>query len=281
MAGQRQRGTRRRARRPDRPAPLPAPRPYRNLRFRGDVLSTLLFSQRQDRVHRRRNGQESRDDEASVAGRHRILPVPARAAGDRALKSLIVTADDFGLAREVNEAVELAHTSGILTAASLMVGGAAIDDAVARARRLPSLRVGLHLVLVDGRPLLPADRIPDLVDEQGRLRTDMFRMGRDIFLRPGIRRQLAAEIEAQFAAYQATGLPLDHVNAHHHFHLHPTVAGQILAIGPRYGMRALRVPREPAKLLNRIETSGKRRRDWLTAPWIAHLNRREIGRAHV
>jgi hopanoid biosynthesis associated protein HpnK len=155
-----------------------------------------------------------------------------------------------------------------------MVGGAAFDDAVARARRLPSLRVGLHLVLVDGRPLLPADRIPDLVDGQGRLRTDMFRMGRDIFLRPGIRRQLAAEIEAQFAAYQATGLSLDHVNAHHHFHLHPTVAGQILAIGLRYGMRALRVPREPAKLLNRIETSGKRRRDWLTAPWIAHLKRR-------
>lgn len=155
-----------------------------------------------------------------------------------------------------------------------MVGGAAFDDAVARARRMPSLRVGLHLVLVDGWPLLPADRIPDLVDGQGRLRSDMFGMGRDIFLRRGIRRQLAAEIEAQFVAFKATGLPLDHVNAHHHFHLHPSVAGQILAIGPRYGMRALRVPREPAKLLNRIETWPARRRDWLTAPWIAHLNRR-------
>jgi chitin disaccharide deacetylase len=155
-----------------------------------------------------------------------------------------------------------------------MVGGTAFDDAVACARRLPSLRVGLHLVLVDGRPLMPPERIPDLVDEQGRLRTDMFRMGRDIFLRSGIRRQLAAEIEAQFAAYQATGLLLDHVNTHHHFHLHPTVAGQILAIGPRYGMCALRVPREPAKLLNRIEPSGRRRRDWLVAPWIAHLKKR-------
>jgi len=161
-----------------------------------------------------------------------------------------------------------------LTAASLMVGGAAFDDAVARARRLPSLRVGLHLVLVDGRPLLPAGRIPDLVDDRGRLRDDLFKLGREIFLRPAIRRQLAAEIEAQFAAYQATGLPLDHVNAHHHFHLHPTVAGQILAIGPRYGMRALRVPREPATLLNRIESAGRRRRDWITAPWITHLQMR-------
>ena len=70
-------------------------------------------------------------------------------------RKLIVTADDFGAAREVNEAVELAHTRGILTAASLMMSGAAVGDAVARARRLPALRVGLHLVLVDGAPVLP------------------------------------------------------------------------------------------------------------------------------
>ena len=155
-----------------------------------------------------------------------------------------------------------------------MVSGDACDDAIARAHRLPSLKVGLHIVLVDGRPLLPPSRVPDLVDAHGNLRSDMFSFSRDIFLRREIRRQLAAEIEAQFAAFKATGLPLDHVNAHHHFHLHPTVAGQILAIGARYGMRALRVPREPARLLNRIERSGRARRDWLIAPWIAHLRMR-------
>ena len=53
----------------------------------------------------------------------------------------------------MNEAVELAHTQGILTATSLMMSGAAVADALARARRLPRLRVGLHLVLVDGAPL--------------------------------------------------------------------------------------------------------------------------------
>ena len=61
-----------------------------------------------------------------------------------ARKRLIVTADDFGLSREVNEAVEQAHREGILTAASLMVSAPAAADAVARARRLPSLRVGLQ-----------------------------------------------------------------------------------------------------------------------------------------
>ncbi|MFZ1099115.1 MAG: ChbG/HpnK family deacetylase, partial [Steroidobacteraceae bacterium] len=60
------------------------------------------------------------------------------------MKGLIVTADDFGAAREVNDAVEIGHRRGILTAASLMIGAPAAADAVARARRLPTLRVGLH-----------------------------------------------------------------------------------------------------------------------------------------
>ena len=76
------------------------------------------------------------------------------------MRNLIVTADDFGAAVEVNQAVERAHKDGVLTAASLMVSGAAAADAVARARHLPRLRVGLHLVLVDGRPILPAKALP-------------------------------------------------------------------------------------------------------------------------
>jgi chitin disaccharide deacetylase len=184
-----------------------------------------------------------------------------------------VTADDFGLAPEVNEGIELAHTQGILTAASLMVGGAAADDAVARARRLPSLRVGLHLVLVDGPPLLPPERLPDLVDSRARLRGNVTIAGVNIFLRPSVRRQLAAEIEAQFCAYRATGLPLDHVNAHHHFHLHPTVSAQVLAIGQRYGMRAVRVPVEAKAVLARIDSRNLRPR-CLEAPWVALLGKR-------
>ena len=62
------------------------------------------------------------------------------------MKKLIVTADDFGAATVVNEAVEKAHIDGVLTAASLMVGAPAAFDAVERARRLPKLGVGLHLM---------------------------------------------------------------------------------------------------------------------------------------
>ncbi len=161
------------------------------------------------------------------------------------MRELIVTADDFGLALPVNEAVERGHRDGILSSASLMVAAPATDEAVERARRLPSLRVGLHVVLVNGRPALPPERVPALVDAEGKFETNLFRAGVRYFLTPGIRKQLEAEIRAQFAAFAATGLPLDHVNAQNHFHVHPTVLSLIVKVGRDYGARAIRIPREP------------------------------------
>lgn len=155
-----------------------------------------------------------------------------------------------------------------------MVGAPVATDAVARARRLPSLRVGLHLVLVEGQPALPADAIPDLVDRTGHLRTDLGRYGLAIFARPSVRRQVRAEIVAQFEAYRATGLPLDHVDAHRHFHLHPTIAAEIIAVGQGYGMAGLRVPREPASVVGAIDTGGRRALAAATAPWTGALKRR-------
>ena len=190
------------------------------------------------------------------------------------MKRLIVTADDFGASVPVNGAVEQAHREGILTCASLMVAGEAAPDAVARARTMPTLGVGLHLVLVDGRPVLPIAAVPDLVDQDGRFRNNMVRAGID-FLRPRARRQLEAEIEAQFAAFAATGLPLDHVNAHKHFHLHPTIASLILRIGRRHGMRAARAPIEPRATLRKIEPVDGFD---VALPW-AKLVRRRLRRA--
>jgi hopanoid biosynthesis associated protein HpnK len=187
---------------------------------------------------------------------------------------LIVTADDFGLALEVNEAVEAAHRTGILTAASLMVGAPAAADAVDRARRLRSLRVGLHIVLTDGHPVSPPGRVPDLVDTSGRFRNDMARASVGIFFDRSVRRQVADEIAAQFEAFVATGLQLDHVDCHKHWHLHPTIARLILDIGQRYGMKAMRIPSEPVHVLRLIEQQTSSPLSWLTETCAALLRAR-------
>jgi hopanoid biosynthesis associated protein HpnK len=132
-----------------------------------------------------------------------------------------------------------------------MVTAPAAADAIARAYRLKSLLVGLHLVLIDGGPILPPGELDGLVGRDGRFDDNPLRAGLRFFFRPGARRRLAAEIRAQFEAFRATGLALDHVNAHKHMHLHPTVARLVVEIGRDYGLRAVRLPAEPRMPLRR------------------------------
>lgn len=190
------------------------------------------------------------------------------------MKSLVITADDFGLASEVNAGILAAHKDGILTAASLMVGSPAAAEAVEMARATPTLRVGLHLVLIEAEPVLPAERIPALVGPDGRFRTDMASYGPALFFSPGMRRQLADEIKAQFAAFAATGLTLDHVNAHKHFHMHPAIAAEIVRLGRRYGAHAVRTPVEPQHVLERIEPVSRGFEARIAAPFARRLDRR-------
>jgi hopanoid biosynthesis associated protein HpnK len=199
------------------------------------------------------------------------------------MKRVVVNGDDFGLAVPVNEAIIEAHCHGILTTASLMVGAGAAADAIARAQQVPSLRVGLHVVLVEDRSLLEPRAIPDLVNARGEFSDDPVRTGFKYALKPGIRKQLEAEIRAQFEKFRETGLALDHANTHNHLHLHPRILNLILEVGRDYGLSAVRLPNEPP--LPSWHASGKSLIARLAAgimlsPLIGFMKLR-LRRAHV
>jgi hopanoid biosynthesis associated protein HpnK len=128
--------------------------------------------------------------------------------------------------------------------------------------------------LVEGKPVLPTGAVPDLVDSSGHFRTDMARAGAAMFFLPKVRAQLRAEIQAQFAAFAATGLPFDHVNAHKHFHLHPTIAALMVETAAAYGVKGARVPLEPQAVLAQIEPHKGSGVVALTAPFARALRRR-------
>ena len=161
------------------------------------------------------------------------------------MKQLILTADDFGLATCVNDAVAEAHRHGVLTSASLMVGGLAFEDAVRRARQTQTLAVGLHLVLLQGRATLSPRHIPDLVDARGCFRTSAVGTGFRYFFQPRLRAQLEAEIRAQIEKFLATGLFMDQINGHLNIHMHPTVWSIIRKLADEYRIRAVRISSQP------------------------------------
>jgi hopanoid biosynthesis associated protein HpnK len=168
------------------------------------------------------------------------------------MRRAIFSADDFGLSLAVNEGIERAHREGLLSTASLMVAGDAAADAVRRARAMPRLRVGLHLVVIEGPAVLPPADIAALVDAAGQFPSDQLGLGLRYAFSRAARAQLTREIAAQFRAFAATSLPLDHANAHKHMHLHPVVGRLMIETGRAHGLRAIRVPAEPARVMTAL-----------------------------
>lgn len=167
-------------------------------------------------------------------------------------RRLIVNADDFGRSPSINQAVLRAHREGILTTASLMVNEPGCAAAVEMARQNPRLGVGLHLTLLCGRSALAPERIPGLVDAQGRFTDNSAGAGFRYFFQPSLRQQLRAEIYAQLERFQATGLPLDHVNGHLHLHLHPVVFSILMEAQRQFNIQRLRLTVDPFRLNLRL-----------------------------
>lgn len=160
------------------------------------------------------------------------------------MKHLIVNADDFGLSPGANRAIIRAWQEGALTGASLMVGAERFEEAVALAKENPGLQVGLHLTLVQGRSVGARSGFPPLVDPEGYFPHDPVYAGIRYFFVRSLRKQLAAEIEAQITRFLETGLPLSHVDGHLNIHMHPTVFDILCRLMPKYGITSFRLSRE-------------------------------------
>jgi hopanoid biosynthesis associated protein HpnK len=195
-------------------------------------------------------------------------PPPAASplgADPRTARRLIVTGDDFGRSSAINQAILHAHRRGILTSASVMVNEAAFDEAVELARSAPTLAVGLHLALSDSLPSSTPDRIPSLLTPEGRFRRSPARAGWKYFFSRAARRELEGEIRAQVQRFLSTGLKPDHVNGHHHLHMHPVIFPILARVCRESGIPAVRIVRErlalslrsdPGRLLARTSLSA-------------------------
>ena len=165
-------------------------------------------------------------------------------------RHLVVVADDFGRSSSVNDAVLAACDRGFLTAASMMAGGEAFDEAAQLAGSHPALSVGLHITLSDGCPVLPPVDIPGLVNDKGRFHKSPMRAGIAYWTqRRSLTGRIEAEVKAQFDKLERAGILPTHVDCHHHLHMHPILFDIIAREAAGRGVAWIRVPREPWSLV--------------------------------
>lgn len=172
------------------------------------------------------------------------------------MRRLIVNADDFGLTAGVDRAIVEAHTRGIVTSSTLMANGRAFDDAVHLAKTVPRLSIGCHVVLIDGEPVLDAERLPSITSAHSNgLR---FRDGLKSFAARALTGRLdpdeiEAEASAQIRKLQGAGIDVSHVDTHKHTHLFPAILRPLLLAARACGVRAIRNPFGPRKPLKSSE----------------------------
>lgn len=169
---------------------------------------------------------------------------------------LVVAADDFGRSHSVNQAVAEAHDRGILTAASIMAGGEAFQEAVYIARDRPRLSVGIHVTLCDGYSVLPHSRIPDLTGPDHQMEKSPSAAWLR-FSRRGLLSQIDAEVEAQFDLIEKAGIRPTHINSHHHLHMHPLVFEVVCRHALKRGIGFIRFPAEPLPIIFRFRSHAR------------------------
>lgn len=162
--------------------------------------------------------------------------------------SLIVHADDFGLSEKVNEGIIRAHIDGILTSTSIIACGNAFDQAVDLSKANPSLDLGIHLTLIEERPLLSPVDIPSLVLENGYFHPHAKNFLKKYVLNKISITDIEREFNAQFEKVFDYGLPISHIDSHQHIHILPKVFEITSGLAEKYRIKQVRIPNERFRL---------------------------------
>lgn len=157
----------------------------------------------------------------------------------------IFNADDFGISKGVNAAIEKAHKEGILNSASLMVNQKYAPEAIEKARQMPDLEMGLHINLTNEEPAANPKDIPLLVAENGKLKNGFVNLLLLSFLHPcELARQVEIEVRAQIEKYMQSGLKLEHLDSHRHVHLIPVIFKVVKKLGDEFNVQRIRLMNE-------------------------------------
>ena len=158
------------------------------------------------------------------------------------MKYLIVSADDFGLTKSVNEGIAKAHREGIVSSINLFPSGEAFGDALRLAKELGLKEAGAHLALTETRPVAQAKSVPTLVSSDGRFCAGRNQLIPRFLLGMVDRDHIYVELKAQLNAVAAAGIAITDLSSHEHIHMIPDILAIFVKLAKEYDIPAIRYP---------------------------------------
>jgi chitin disaccharide deacetylase len=160
------------------------------------------------------------------------------------MKNLIVSADDFGLARSINEGIVKALKEGIVTSLHLLPAGNSFEDSLYLLKGAGLKEISAHLSLTATRPITAADKIPTLVNRNGYFRNNYISFFRDLFLDKIRHEEIRLELDNQLARLSRMGLPIMCLSSHEHIHMMPSLLEIFLGLAEKYKIPFIRYPHD-------------------------------------
>ena len=160
------------------------------------------------------------------------------------MKQLIINADDFGLHPLINKGIIKGHSEGIITSTSLMPSAPYFDEAVQLAKANPSLGVGIHLTLVGGVKPACTSGVNSLLTAGGVFAEDYTGFAKKWYTGSIKKNELVKELETQIEKVLAAGIKPTHIDSHQHMHVLPGIAGIVVRLCEKYGIKKIRMPGE-------------------------------------
>jgi len=156
------------------------------------------------------------------------------------MKSVIISADDFGLTESINKGIIQAYKEGAVSSASLMVNMPGFEDAVSLIKDNHGLDIGLHVNIYRGKPVLQEGRIRSLIDENGFFLQDIFKIAKGIYQKSINFSELESECDAQIRRALDRGINITHLDSEKHLHLIGPLYKVIVRLMKKYGIHKIR-----------------------------------------
>jgi chitin disaccharide deacetylase len=150
---------------------------------------------------------------------------------------LIINADDLGISPEGNDAIFDLMAQGRVTSATILANGSAVKDAATRLRAFSKISFGVHLNATEFKPLTSNPDLAPILKADGTFAANI----RNVPIGRKLCEALWSEWCAQVEALRTIGVPLSHIDSHHHVHTIPALFLVLKRVQRRFHLRKVRI----------------------------------------
>ena len=131
---------------------------------------------------------------------------------------------------------------GVVGSVSIIACGLNFKTAATLIKSYPDTGIGVHLCLVQERPVLPSKDVPSIVTNDGEFYNNFMQFAYRFWSGRINLTDIERELEAQIEKVIESGITPSHLDSHQYVHLLPPVLTLVMKLAKKYNIKWIRYP---------------------------------------